>query len=700
MTPNRLVYLLFCGLLWLPQIGRAQLTVDDTYTPQQLIEDVLIGQGVQISNVQYTGNSEARGYFDGSDSNIGLSEGVIISTGKATDAEGPNGTPLSDGGTEFNGSGDPVLTDISGSTAGTFDAAIIEFDFVPSSDTVQFRYVFASNEYMFYVGAGVNDVFAFLISGPGIVGEENVALIPGTNSPVTIEDVNAVSNAQYYVDNENPPGETVEYNGFTTVLTASAVLTPCETYHIRLAIADGGDWAFDSAVFLEAGSFTSPSVSLNAESSFSASQSEEVLIEGCSSMNLEFERSAPYDEPLSVGLEFSGTATNGTDISNLPTEVNFAAGESTATLSFDVLDDGMAEGTETMTIALEQLNPCASGPPTSVSFFIEDPEPMSLQLSPDVSFVCPQEYEIEAVVSGGYPVYEYNWSDGLPSEPNVTVAPISSTSYFLTVTDTCGFTATGDVTVTLGNYQPPEVSVSGTIVCNGDDAELTAVVTGGMGQIQYLWNGAPGQQTYVFSPTEDTPVSVEVTDSCGLSASAETIVTVDEVNPSFTQQLVRNDAIEFENTTENTQSVLWDFGDGNTGTSEEPTHTFEEPGDYTVLLTVTNRNGCTDTISQEVTTYPPFHVYIPNSFTPNGDGVNDVFGVVGQGYLWYDLEIFNRWGQKVFFGRFRDNTAWDGTFKGKTVPAGTYVYRVWVEPPIGIEEKRSGVLNVLSGEPE
>ena len=106
----------------------AQIIVDDTYTPQQLVEDVLIGGGVQVSNFQFSGNAQARGYFDGSNSNIGLDSGIIISTGRVADAPGPNGTPISDTGTEFNGTGDSELTAISGSPLGTYDAAFIEFD--------------------------------------------------------------------------------------------------------------------------------------------------------------------------------------------------------------------------------------------------------------------------------------------------------------------------------------------------------------------------------------------------------------------------------------------------------------------------------------------------------------------------------------------------------------------------------------------
>ncbi len=123
-----------------------------------------------------------------------------------------------------------------------------------------------------------------------------------------------------------------------------------------------------------------------------------------------------------------------------------------------------------------------------------------------------------------------------------------------------------------------------------------------------------------------------------------------------------------------------------------------EPGTYTVLLTVINSNGCVDTVSHEITVYPPLHVYIPNAFTPNGDGVNDTWGIVGEGYLYYDLQIFDRWGRLLHSGRFTDEVAWDGTLNGRKLPSAAYVYKVFAEPPIGIEIKEAGVLFVLPGE--
>lgn len=675
----------------------AQLVVDGNYTPQQLIEDVLVGQGVEVSNFQYSGNQAARGFFDGSTSNIGLGSGIIISTGRIVDAPGPNGTPLSDAGTEFFGPGDPTLTAISGSPAGTYDAAILEFDFVPSSDTVQFRYVFASDEYMLYVGTGVNDVFAFLISGPGFPGEQNVALIPGTPTAVTIDNVNANTNAQYYIDNENPPGSTVEYNGFTQPFTATAVLTPCETYHIRLAIADGGDGTFDSAVFLEAGSFTSPIISLNAESSYSASQNAQDLVEGCSSMTLTFERSEPLEDALSVGITITGTGTVGSDISNIPNTISFAAGQSTSTITFDVLEDGITEGVETMTITLDQLNPCATGPATSVTFSIQDAVPMTLSITPSVTLDCPEERTITVVPSGGYPVYTYSWNAVPDTVGSITVFPLTSTNYSVVVTDACGFTATALSTILIPNYTPLEVTVADVVICNGDDATLVSQVAGGFGTIDYLWNGSGTTPDYTFTPTATTQVTLQVTDDCQLSQQTTANVVVDEAVVSFSHRLAAHSTIQFTNSSQDIATSSWDFGDGGTSAEDDPLYEYPLEGTYVVTLTVMNSNGCEGVYQDTVIAYPPFHVYIPNTFTPNGDELNEVFGIEGEGYLYYDLEIFDSWGNKLRHGRFRDNSAWDGTYKGKLVPSGTYVYRVWVQPPIGIEVKESGVLFVISG---
>ncbi|MBS1548057.1 MAG: choice-of-anchor L domain-containing protein, partial [Bacteroidetes bacterium] len=159
------------------------------------------------------------------------------------------------------------------------NAAILEFDFVPNGDSLHFKFVFGSEEYPTYVCSNFNDAFGFFLSGPGLSGPftnnaVNIALVPGTTVPITINTINSgvagtagtpstcaaadpnwQNNSVYYVDNAS--GATVAFNGFTTVLTALAAVQCGQTYHIKLAIGNGTDSALQSGVFLEAGSFQS-----------------------------------------------------------------------------------------------------------------------------------------------------------------------------------------------------------------------------------------------------------------------------------------------------------------------------------------------------------------------------------------------------------------------------------------------------------
>ncbi|MGB3948875.1 MAG: choice-of-anchor L domain-containing protein, partial [Bacteroidia bacterium] len=247
----------------------AQLTVNNSLTPAQLVQTILLGSGVTASNITYNGVAVAIGDFNGTASNIGLPAGVLLSSGNINNAVGPNNQG---GASVGNGRpGDPDLDQIMAPTH-SYDAAILEFDFVPTSDTVKFRYVFGSEEYMEFVSpfpGGINDGFGFFISGPGITGTfsnnaKNIAIIPGTALPVTMFHLNLNSNSAFYFDNGNgfgtgtaPNGQTVQYDGFTVVMTAASAVQCGQTYHIKIAIADGGDSALDSGVFLEAGSFSS-----------------------------------------------------------------------------------------------------------------------------------------------------------------------------------------------------------------------------------------------------------------------------------------------------------------------------------------------------------------------------------------------------------------------------------------------------------
>lgn len=219
-------------------------------TPQQLAQ-LLAGPGVTVSNVTFTGATVAGGTFSGGLADgLGIDSGVMLSSGDLAEGIGPNDD---DGaGVCHERPGDPDLNAILGENGFTEDAAVLEFDFVPATSTVSFRYVFASEEYNEFVNS-INDIFAFFIDG------QNVALIPGTMTPVSIDTVNLQVNSSFYRNNDPsdfkfPPFGT-QFDGFTTVLTAMQTLTPNTTHHIKLVIADNSDCVLDSAVFLQAGSF-------------------------------------------------------------------------------------------------------------------------------------------------------------------------------------------------------------------------------------------------------------------------------------------------------------------------------------------------------------------------------------------------------------------------------------------------------------
>ncbi len=249
----------------------AQLLIARNNNATQLAQS-LAGTGITISNAAYTGSDSSIGVFSGGLSvGFGLDAGIVMSTGTVDSISGPSSV-FAD--TWLNTLGDADLDTIAGLTN---DATVLEFDLVPQGTTLNFRYIFGSEEYPDYTCSSFNDVFAFFISGanPGgsAYNKTNIALIPGTNLPVSINSINSgqpslgysssdcisTSYSAYYVDNNFGPY--IAYNGYTTVLGAALAVIPGSIYHFKLAIADATDYALDSGVFIEASSFVSPPVS-------------------------------------------------------------------------------------------------------------------------------------------------------------------------------------------------------------------------------------------------------------------------------------------------------------------------------------------------------------------------------------------------------------------------------------------------------
>ncbi len=235
------------------------ISITPTSNGNDLVQEIL-GSGITIApnSINYTGAAGASGLFtDGLSSGIGIDSGIILTTGSAVDAEGPN---YSDQKTTRNGlPGDSDLDELIPGYS-TQDATILEFDFETEGGNVFFNYVFASEEYIEWTNSKYNDMFAFFLNG------ENVALIPGTSTPVAINTVNGgeplgtnASYPEYFNNNDLDNGGghfDIEYDGFTNVFTVKALGLEAGTHRMKLAIADVGDQQWDSAVFIEAGSFS------------------------------------------------------------------------------------------------------------------------------------------------------------------------------------------------------------------------------------------------------------------------------------------------------------------------------------------------------------------------------------------------------------------------------------------------------------
>jgi large repetitive protein len=246
----------------------SQLAVNSGATATELVNQIL-GPGVTVSNVNIDcGNNGSAIFTNGQSTNIGLDQGILLTSGLASDAIGPN---ISGSTSHNSGNGsDPDLATLIANPL--FDACALTFDFVANANTITVQYVFASEEYNEYVCSSFNDVFGFFVSGPNPIGgnyvSENVALVPSTTLPVTINSINngsvgangsaaqciSLANAGHFVDNTG--GITIEYDGFTTVLTATLNIVPGETYTFKFAIADATDASLDSGVFIKGNSFS------------------------------------------------------------------------------------------------------------------------------------------------------------------------------------------------------------------------------------------------------------------------------------------------------------------------------------------------------------------------------------------------------------------------------------------------------------
>lgn len=395
------------------------------YTPENLITNIFLGQGVEVTNVQHFGNPAAVGFFKDAIDEIGIDRGLIMTSGSAATsgfalgADNPGSSFASTSNASFPVS-DPDIQDLTINPPQDVCKYVISF--IPISDTLEFRYVWASEEYPEYSCSPFTDAFGFFISGPGINGPFenngiNIALIPGTASQVSIGTIHpqngpgcAPLNDQYYNNNNGMPTEPV-YDGFLDVFTAQVVVVPCQEYTIKLIVADGSDNIFDSAVFLEAKSFGTGILDVEVNTA----SPDETLTEGCSDGTLVFSLGGPVESDYMVEYTLFGTATNGVDLTEIPDTIIIPAGDSTISIPLTAFEDGLVEGTEFIGLDV-QRDACNRD---TFYIYVRDNELIPPDLGPDQFICASEEVQLDGTLNIPLPPP--------PSFSNTNDVPISPT---------------------------------------------------------------------------------------------------------------------------------------------------------------------------------------------------------------------------------------------------------------------------------
>lgn len=728
--------LLLLGVMVASHFGlRAQVDVVDNQTAQALAQ-TLVGQGVVMLNPTLNCPSVANGKFKVISSNLGLDSGIVLTSGRALTlggAYGVNGTPGNAASNTNNAAGDPDLTTLinlnTGGSIPTRDACILEFDFIPAGDTVKFDYVFGSDEYTTY-NCSINDVFGFFISGPGIVGSRNIALVPGTtNVMVGISTVNngvgaapgnpcfqnTFGNGPYtslYVDNST--STSLVYNGLTQTFQAISGVIPCDTFHLKLAIADASDYILDSGVFLKAGSLNSTGIVLTPESTNGGDDTLAHCIRGCKSGFIRFARPAPRPTPLTVKYLIGGSAVNGVDYATITDSVVIPANQVSTELEIKPKLVQYPSGTKEVIIRALSPYTCGNGQPNVIDtaiMYIHDS--LFVDIPTDPITVCPNtEITITADIDTSL---NFFWSpaalipDPLPLGLTIHPKPTVTTAYSITVTQPGAPATCPPVKRTyIADVEPlPRIQLPAkdTTICVSDSIDLN--VSSLPAGVNYQYNWAPS--TYLrdnssannkfFGPVGDFKYVITSTTPIAGCSSKDSFTI--HVVPPFEFQWVApvdttiryGDQIQFDSESE---AIYWLWAPVtylSDPTAKAPYATPLENIHYNVVGI--NQYGCKDTADVNVKVIYEPNSGLPNAFTPNGDGLNDIFKVENLRFdKMTEFRVFNRYGEVVFYTQ-DPRKGWDGSYNGKPAAVDVYFYTVKLVLPNGTERAFKGEVTLL-----
>ncbi len=642
-----------------------------------LINNVFIDEDCIVANILNTNiGTDAIGEFTNGSSSIGFEGGIVLSTGNVQDVMGPNDSNAMSTNTN-GGTSDPDLQDIVPGQA-LFDVASITFEFEPLEDQIFWTYVFASEEYCEFTGGAFNDVFGFFIDGPvpvaqggGNYNNLNLAALPG-GVIVSVNSINSQDNSQYYISNLDPgqpagqgscagdnltnaaaPND-IQFDGFTVELqTRELFVIPCETYTIKLAIADGGDPNVNSAVFIKEGSFFAGS-STSVDIDVVYDHPDEVAIEGCFDACYTFCRTNSSDPNLEYEIDVmvnaASTAVAGLDYNaaDIINPIIIPIGTECIDMCIPMIVGEDGESPEQLILDIESDCQCSDFIPYDMDMI--DPEPIVINIMDEFS-ICPGESQLlDPIITGGVPNLQYSWSSG-ESTPSITVTPTATETYTLVVTDDCGQSEMISIEVIVENIFSAVLSGDAVVCSEGTSNNNTIQIAFSGGDpgpwnFSYEFNGI--NTTYFGANTNPfdfnvalagtyTLTGVTLSGGAGCVGMGSGTVVVSEIDVNLTADptdILCNGAMNgaiMTNISGQTDPVDYQWIAGSSETT--PDLLGLSAGQYTLM--VTDANNCEASLNVEISEYDPIQITGSTIIVPSCDDLNsgevqiDVFGGSG-----------------------------------------------------------------------
>ena len=484
---------LFLVMLLTSAVFFAQpIQVDITVTAEEFFQSQFMNELINTENLPNT-PTEYLGSFTNTCPDFPLQGGYILTTGSVSDAVGPN---------ESSSTSDNIITtytediDLSNLAQATInDINIIEFDFIPTTDTISFRYIFASEEFPEYATTSFNDVMGIFLSGPGIEGSfsnnaENIALLPN-GEPVTIN--NIFNYSEYYVGPEgvaNPViiyGNATEFDGATILLTASHAVTPGQVYHLKIAIADTGDSVLDSAFLMESVEFSS-SQGYNIMATCGNLPTNNLIEGGENALLITRETNCPLNTQATIEISVSSNSQS-LGFEDFTQTVTLEANEVSKSINLNIPTNDLNNENTEITVRTKQI---AEGgfesPEYEQKFEVIDLETQaniieSIENNNICNFTEGQTLSLNVLNTENFGTYE--WSTG-ESEAGIEVnLTEGENTFYITATDYLGNEHTDEITI----YCSPEIQIdytatNSTSECNG---AIELNIEGGLAPYSYSY---------------------------------------------------------------------------------------------------------------------------------------------------------------------------------------------------------------------